>query len=288
MKYAIVDIGTNSVRYMLAEFINNKISVLHTAKSTTRLGEGLYTSEHRLSEGSMMLTVNAVNDFSRHAKANDADKIIATATSAVRDSSNSKELTDAIFAATGITLRILSGNEEALCGFTGAVGNDAYEDTLLIDIGGGSTELITKQSGKIEGISYQCGCVRLNELFKRDFAKAKEFAESMINVPASKHPVWIGGTASAAAMIYLGLSEYDIEKVHNTVIPKEYISKLTEKCINMPINELLELCRFDAKRGEILPYGLIVISYILEKTGADAVTVSEKGLMDGVIMLGIE
>ncbi len=285
MKYAIIDIGTNSVRYMLAEFINNNISPLYTAKSTTRLGEGLYTDERKMLPKPMALTADAVKSFSSHARAQNADKIICIATSAVRDSSNSRDFAELLKNTADVELRILSGNDEALCGFTGAVGLKAPDDTLLVDIGGGSTELIRKNNENIDGVSYNCGCVRLNELFKGDCQKANEFIRSEINVPQARNIVWIGGTASTVAMIYRKLSEYEFNKVHNTSIPKEYIFSLTEKCLTMSQNELSLLCSFDTKRAEILIYGLLVISHILKKTNADSITVSEKGLMDGIILL---
>lgn len=285
-RYAIIDIGTNSVRFMLADYIDASIFPLKTDKCTTRLGEGLYTPEHRLQQKPMEDSVKAVKEFVSYAKANSANKIIITATSAVRDSSNKKDFSNLIKNAVGIELTIMSGDEEAIAGFTGALaGCYNTESTLLVDIGGGSTEIIGISEGKISGKSFKCGCVRLRELFGSDTVKAEEFVENTISVPNNKDIVWIGGTASAVAMIYLGINDYSIDKVHLTRIPLEFIKELFEKVKNMSEEELNALCSFDKKRGEILIYGLILIISIMQKAGTLSVTVSEKGLMDGIIKL---
>lgn len=285
-RYGIIDIGTNSVRYMLADFKNAGIFPLFSDKRTTRLGEGLYTPEHRLQAKPMSDSVEAVKEFVTYSKENNADRIIIIATSAVRDSSNKEEFKELIKAATGLELTVLSGDEEALAGFTGALsGAFDAKNTVLCDIGGGSTEIIGLSCKKIKGKSYECGCVRLKELFGSDITSAEKFVDSTVKVPKNKNIIWIGGTASAVAMIHKGITVYDIEKVHLTDITLEEIKVLYEKVKDMSKEELDRLCAFDKKRGEILVYGLMSIISVMKKAGANKVTVSEKGLMDGIIKL---
>ena len=105
MKYAVIDIGTNSVRYMLADYCNGNIHLISTHKNTTRLGEGLYTAERRLCEKPVFDTVCAVKKFTELATKSNADIILCTATSAVRDSSNSEEFRAKIRQEAGIELR---------------------------------------------------------------------------------------------------------------------------------------------------------------------------------------
>lgn len=286
MTYSIIDIGTNSVRFMLAEYEQSNIRVVLSEKTTTRLGEGLYTPERRLCDKPVFDTLCAVKKYAELASSHKADCIICIATSAVRDASNSAEFARKLKEYTGVTLRILSGEEEAYCGFTGAVGDIGNDvDTLLVDIGGGSTELVQKHEDGIKGVSFECGCVRLRELFGNDYASARKYIESTVKVPACENVVWIGGTATAVAMIYKNVAVYSPETVHMTSIPAEYIRALSGRLLKMPGEQLKAICGFDVRRGEILPYGGMLISHILEQTGASEVTVSEKGLMDGIILL---
>lgn len=286
MKYSVIDIGTNSVRFMLAEKVGNKITVSDTFKTTTRLGEGLYTPERRLADKPVFDTLCAVKKYADYSRERNADVIICTATSAVRDASNSDEFSAKIKQTAGIELRILSGEEEAYAGFTGAMQDMPDPDnTMLIDIGGGSTEIVSHSKNGLEGTSFECGCVRLNELFKGDYKKAAEYIADVVKPHNARSAVWIGGTASACAMIYLLLNEFSINRVHMTNIPAAYIKRLRDETLAMSPVELIKLCSFDVKRGEILPYGLMIISHILDSIKTDNIVVSEKGLMDGIITL---
>lgn len=286
MIYSITDIGTNSVRFMLAEYSSDKTNLIYTSKTTTRLGEGLYTAEKMLCDRPISDTLCAVKKYVDYSKEHGADSIICIATSAVRDAGNSTEFARAIKDKTGITLRILSGEEEAYAGFMGAVGDMSNSaDTVLVDIGGGSTEIVQNTANRISGISFECGCVRLKELFGNDYTSAYKYISDTIELPLCDNIVWIGGTATAVAMLYKNVDEYSRDSVHMTDIPVDYIKALRDTVLALPKEKLAGICGFDVRRGEILPYGLMIMCYIIEMTGAKHITVSEKGLMDGVILL---
>ncbi len=288
MIYSIIDIGTNSVRFMLAEYKNASIFALKTDITTTRLGKGMYNN-NTLTDEAMEKTANAVKFYADLARKNNSDKIICTATSAVRDAENKIEFKLMIKEKANIELRILSGEEEALAGFRGAVPDEYYdEDTILVDIGGGSTEIMGLKNGKLIGNSYKCGCVRLKELFDGNFDSVRNFIKENIIIPACKKIFWIGGTASAAAMIYKGLCEYDAEKVHLTSITREYLDSLLKKTIHMNESQLEAICSFEVKRGEILNYGLLTMQHIMDEAKVSEVVVSESGLMNGLILLDNE
>ena len=283
MRYAVIDIGTNSVRCMLADNADGNITVLARARENTRLGKGLYTEQKLLSRDSMQATVSAIASFMDSIASVGYNKVICIATSAVRDSSNGDELAQMIKDATGIDLRVLSGKEEAIAGFVGAM---SHRDGVLVDIGGGSTEVIQMTDEEhVVGISYDCGCVRLSEMFGHDYNKADDFIRSEVESPSGKPITFIGGTASALAMIYKGLAEYDEDALHGTFIPVEYIFSLRDKLLTMTQSEIDRLCFFDPKRGEILPFGLMIISHIVAMAKADGLTVSCHGIMHGLIRL---
>lgn len=288
-KYAIIDIGTNSIRYMLADYHDGNITTLHRARENTRLGKGLYDGKKQLGEEQMAHSAQAVLKFTAHAKEHGADKIICVATSAVRDAENGQYFAKLLKNTSGTELKILSGNTEALCGFTGALGQcQDNADIILVDIGGGSTEIIRSTSaGNVFGTSFDCGCVRLSELFGNDYSSAEDFVKKNIEVPPCKKIVLIGGTASTVTMLYKGLTEYDEEKLHMSVIPDEYIYKLKNDIIKMYPEKREELCFFDPKRADILPFGLIILSHIIKISGVNCITISEEGLMHGIIRLDI-
>lgn len=286
MIYSIIDIGTNSVRFLLAEYNKGNINIIRSEKATTRLGEGLYTPQRRLCDKPVDDTVYAVKKYVDISRLQAADKIICVATSAVRDASNSAEFAQLLNKCTGITLNILSGEEEARCGFVGAMGTlDSGFDTMLIDIGGGSTELVRNTGHGINGVSFECGCVRLRELFKNDYASAHKYIADTLTIPRCQSIVWIGGTATAAAMIYKGIPSYSHAAVHMTTVPGEYICSLAESLPTMTSEQLHDICSFDARRSEILPYGFMIMSYIIKRSGARQISISENGLMEGIMIL---
>ncbi len=285
MRFAVIDIGTNSARYLLANADNSTISSIYADREITRLGKGLYTEERLMCRESMDATASAVARFASHAKQNNADKIICIATSAARDAANSHILSDLIMQKAGIQLTVLSGEQEALAGFTGALADTAdASNTILVDIGGGSTEIIEQApDGSVNCISYNCGCVRLCELFGEDYTKAYSFIKNTIHVPDNKSIVFIGGTASVLAMLYHGLSSYSEGKLHMTSVPYSDVVALRDKLCSMSQAQREELIHFDKKRADIVPYGFMIISYIMEQAGAHTVTTSEQGLMHGII-----
>ncbi len=286
MLYAVIDIGTNSVRFMLADYSDAGIFVIKNAKTTTRLGEGLYDGRNMLREDRMQASADAILKYASLAREARAKKIICTATSAVRDSANKADFIALVKKCADIDVNVISGETEAICGFTGALqGISNGEDALLIDIGGGSTEVTLKENGIINGTSFKCGCVRLRELFGKDYSAADAFVKSTVKVPFGKEIVWIGGTASACAMLFRRLTEYEQSKVHLCRIPISFLEELYEKVLSMTEEECCEFCSFDKKRGELLPYGLMSILHIMKTSGASSVTVSESGLMTGLIIL---
>lgn len=288
-RYAIIDIGTNSVRYMLADYFDGNITALHRDRENTRLGKGLYDGKKQLGKEQMLHSAEAVLKFVTHARANCANKIMCVATSAVRDAKNGHEFAEMLKKSSDTDLIILSGNTEAFCGFTGAMGQlQDSSDSILVDIGGGSTEVIKSiPGGSVIGKSFDCGCVRLSELFGNDYSAAEAFVKKNIIVSPCKKIVLIGGTASTLAMLYKRLTEYDESAIHMSIIPNEYIYKLKDDITNMSSEQREQLCFFDPKRADILPFGLIILSHIIKCSGVDGIIVSEEGLMHGIIRLDI-
>ncbi|MDE7087226.1 MAG: hypothetical protein K2O67_03435 [Clostridia bacterium] len=175
MKIAIIDIGSNSVRLML--WADGK--TLYKAMSTTRLGEGLNFSPY-LSKQACERTAQAVAEFCRLAKEEGAQEVHAFATAAVRSSKNPELFTDKVKALCGLTVDILSGEEEAQAGLSGALGSS---DGGIIDVGGASTEVTVRKGGKIV-YSHRAniGTVRILDGAGRDLKKIDEFVAEKIKV----------------------------------------------------------------------------------------------------------
>ena len=174
---AVIDIGSNSVRLLLLCGGRARQEM-----ETTRLGAG--TAQRRLQPESMARTVEAVARFCAQARAAGAERVLAFATSAVRDAVNREELLRALRARCGLEVDVLSGAEEANLAYLGAAEG---RRALVLDIGGGSTELVYGAGAVQRAVSLQAGAVRLKERFMQDRALSKSNSGS--NSPESSLPI---------------------------------------------------------------------------------------------------
>lgn len=287
MKTAVIDIGSNSVRLMVDEghVLNEKII------ETTRLGEGLLLTG-RLSDKSITATLGAIARLKVIAEDKGAENVLAFATQAVRRAENGKEFLSLAKEKTGLSIRLLSGEEEAVVGFLGAAG-EKHCPVLVVDIGGGSTELITGESGTITyKKSFECGAVTLKDLCQKEAGKGADeqfwYAEEKAGeifadaaLPHYERIVLIGGTVSSLAAMDLGLSEYDPYKVHGYGF-LEGLSPLIGRVIESP-DLIKEFPSLQKERADIILYGLAILSALFSKLENVPAEVSEKDNLEGYL-----
>lgn len=290
MKYYVIDIGTNSVRLMRAHVSNGCIICEKKQLLSVRTGEGVNASKV-LCEAAIARTIGAISEYKSIAADENPDApIYCFATSAVRDAKNREEFVQAVFKSCEIDVEILSGDAEARCGFVGAVPSGTG---VVLDIGGGSTEIVMGKNGKIEyAQSFDVGCVRALELFGENaFLEVKKWAMDAIKsakVPSDLEVFAIGGTATALAAIKLGLVEYDPNIVHGYLLDSQSLLYLENILVGISLEKRKQITGLSPKRADVIVHGLAIMSAFMSSFNISAVTVSEADNMEGYLSMKLE
>ncbi len=300
MKVAAIDIGTNSMRLLLCDYDGVTIKNKQKQLIVTRMGQNL-SAKGVISSEAIERNINALDIFNKKALDFGAEKIIAIATSAVRDAKNREVFLEAAKLRTGIEINVISGEAEAELGITGVLSefNESTEDILVIDIGGGSTELVY---GNLSGIKYSisinAGTVRMTEGFftenpikQNEIQSLRKNLDSLFEDPISRlktlkigKVLTIGGTATSIAAIYHSLSIYDSQKVHNTVIDIEYLKDIFDILKNMKIEQRYEVKGLQKERADVIPAGIYILLYLLQGLDISRFIVSENDNLEGAII----
>lgn len=283
MKISVIDVGSNSVR--LALFADGK--TLYKRLSSTRLGEGLAVTG-RLSDGAIERTARAVSGFAELAKAGNSIQVYVFATAAVRSASNGKRFTDRVKELCGITVDVVSGEEEAALGITGALRG---KDGGIIDVGGASTEVTVKSGGKIlYSKSVNVGTVRLNDMAGRDKEKLIKAIllkmEEYGTFDASPFDMYgIGGTATTLAAVKHKLKVYDPSVTDGTVLCADEIYEMAERILKMPVEEVCKMSGMEPNRADVIGGGCLLTYYVMKRFGIEKITVSESDNLEGYLIL---
>lgn len=282
MKFAVIDIGSNSVRLMI--WADGK--TLYKRIITTRLGQGLNVSGS-LSNEATARTIAAVSRHLLTAETECVDAVYAFATEAVRSAKNGGEFVDLVKKECGVCVDVLSGEEEALAGICGAVSG---KDGASIDIGGASAELTVKTGGKVVySKSIPLGVVRLKDVAGRDMITLEKIIDDCIlaygNISGYNVPLYaIGGTATTLSAVVQGLSPYDPKKVHLSVLTRSQIENFTQKFLTLPIEEIKKMKGMEESRADVIGGGCLLLLKIMQKFGVDRITVSESDNLEGYLL----
>ena len=277
-KFAVIDIGSNSVRLM---FVADG-KVLYKALNTTRLGEGL-ADKPLLKKEAVERSATAVASFYEKAKNEGAEEVFAFATAAVRTAENRAEFLERVKALCGVSVEVISGEEEAEIGILGALGN---ADGGVIDIGGASTEIVVKKGGAlIYKKSVNIGVVRLKDKCGREKAAlenaAREAAKEYREFPLKGEIYAIGGTATTLASQMLKLEEYSSEKVTGAVITAEEMQALADRFLSMSVEEIVSLPCMPKGRADVLAGGAVLFAVLMKELGLDKLIVSDRDNLEG-------
>ncbi len=273
MKYAIIDIGSNSVRLML--WADGKS--LYKRVITTRLGKGI--SAGLLEEGAMMRTAEAVETLFREGRRAGAE-VHAFATAAVRTAKNGGDFCALVGKKTGLAVDVVSGEREAELGLRGAL---MGANGSILDIGGASTEICTAEG---TSLSLPIGAVRLYDACgdRRELAEG-EISRVLASLEAEViSPIYaIGGTGSTLACILLGLEAYDGARIQDFAMKREDIAALTERLYALTAEERKELRGMDRARADILPGGALLLLRLMEKLRIGQVLASDRDNLEGYL-----
>jgi exopolyphosphatase/guanosine-5'-triphosphate,3'-diphosphate pyrophosphatase len=272
MAVAVIDIGSNSIRYMGTSGKQLEI---------TRLASGLNKSG-RLSDSAMRHTAEVVRSFVDLAQ-KEGLPVFAYATSAVRDCLNRKEFLELIRKECGISVDVLSGADEARYAFLGATGGDGG----LIDVGGGSSQIITDDCA----MSFPMGCVRAKDsvpdvykTYEAKLAAVYALCSRVYSFPKLPSMRWtaVGGSAHTLAALKLNLDHYECERVDGTALTLSDVKGLTKKLFDMgDARKNLPLLR---ERHDVILYGAMLLSYMMRGLGVESVAVSYADGLEGYAM----
>ncbi len=276
--FAVIDIGSNSVRLLLVA--GGK--TLYKRLNSTRLGEGIAQSPHLL-PAAIERTANAVANFYVQAVREGAEEVFAFATAAVRTAENRQEFLDSVYSLCRLRVEVLSGEEEAEVGLLGALGN---ADGGVIDIGGASTEIVVKKEGKIiYKKSVDIGVVRLKDTCGGDISKMQEkaalAAQEFGELPTGIDFYGIGGTATTLAAQNLCLREYASDKITGATITLQELQGLAEKFSKMTAEEIASLPCMPKGRADVITGGAILLFTLMKRLKIEKFTASDRDNLEG-------
>jgi exopolyphosphatase/guanosine-5'-triphosphate,3'-diphosphate pyrophosphatase len=296
MRVGIVDVGTNSVRLLVTEGDATRLTDLERQLVITRLGEGV-DRDRTLAQEPLRRTVAAVAGYVEEARALHAEAIRIIATSAVRDASNREDFMQAVRRATDLDPVLLTGDQEAQVGFLGAT-IDVKEPGpyLVVDIGGGSTELVRGTTEAERFISLNIGSVRLTErhvhtdlptddeivAVAEDADAHIETALATLGRDGARTMLGLAGTITTVAAIALDLPDYDRDAIHHSVLARAQIGAIRERLASMTSEQRRALPAMPKGREDVIVAGVVILERVMDRFGFGECLVSESDILDGV------
>lgn len=300
MRVCVIDIGTNSVRALVADVLGaGQVRVVHREGHITRLGEEL-KGQRLLNEAAVDRTAKAVEKIVAKGRSLLAHRFKLVATSAARNAENASELTDRIRQLTSLETEIITGVEEAKYICEGALSTlqVAGKPVLIADSGGGSTELILARPDEKPVLrSVAAGAVHLTERFIRHdppledelssaLAHAREvLANAYSGLPSgSEELIGLGGTITTIPPIIMEMETYDASRVHNYVVTIEHVQSVLQRLASLPLRERKKVKGLEPARADIIIGGLLILRALLEVSDFEKVRVSDRGILFGLAL----
>jgi exopolyphosphatase/guanosine-5'-triphosphate,3'-diphosphate pyrophosphatase len=293
MRVAAVDLGTHATRLLVADLEDGRVEEIERDLVFTKLGEDV-DRRRRLLPLPIARVRNCLSDYRRRIEALGAERTLAVGTSAVRDAENGEAFLGEIEWSYGFATRLLSGEDEGRLTFRGATsGREVAEGTLVIDIGGGSSELVTRDGVHV---SLDVGSVRLTERFlasdpptQAELAAAAERIRAALP-PPRRHAGAIGvaGTITQLAALDLGLEEYDSDRVHGHRIPAAAATGLLDRLAALPLEERRRVPALAPERAPVIVAGALILRELLAWSGLDGIEASERDLLHGTALEAAE
>lgn len=301
MRIAVVDLGTNTTRLLVADVVDGRVEEVIRRNTVTRLGEKV-DSGGELIEPAMQRVFEAVAGYREAIDELQAERTVAVATSAVRDASNGDYFQDQLRERFDIEARIISGDEEARLTFAGATSERSPDgDPLLVlDIGGGSTEFVVGIPGEEPGfhVSTQAGSVRQTERHidsdPPDPAEVEELAADVRGIIEAKVPadvrsgvrdgVAVAGTPTSLAAIDQRLDPYDSAKVHGYRLELEACEQILGMLAALPEPERRKVIGLHPDRAPTIVAGAVILVESMRAFGLDSIEVGEHDILYGMAL----
>lgn len=290
-----IDIGSNSIRLIIAEVEDNKIKhIVYQEKATTRLATDINKTGIIANEP-FNKSINVLANFKKILEKYNIMKLKTVATSAVREAKNGRAFLNAA-KNIGIDISVISGDEEGMLEYLGVCSSfDVGDHPLILDVGGGSSEIIYMDDDKqLYTESHKIGVVKMADMFgfKEEnyevLDKCKVYIKDFFNnilIPGNiKNFIATAGTATTLVAIDMEMTEYDYTKVNGYKIKAERVLEILYDIYSTPYEKRLEIKGMDKGREDLIIPGILIILEILNKTNLDTITVSDFGLREGAVV----
>lgn len=299
MRVGAVDIGTNTVRLLVAELVAGGLEDVERRVVITHLGQGVDQSGS-LHPEAIERTLDVLGDYGSIMDELDVGRRRAVATSAARDASNAGEFLDEAAAQLAVRPEIIDGTEEARLSFSGATSGLAEPvaegaPILVIDIGGGSTEFVAGIEGPFHAVSIDIGSVRLTErhlgaapaaqsLVAAARSHVADLFSAELALPDVASVIGVAGTYTTLAAVQLDLAEYDRAAVDGTVLTIDELRNMVERLAALTVDQIAEIPSMDPARAPVILGGAIIAELALAVSGHDELMVSESDILDGIAL----
>ena len=303
---AVIDVGTNSVKLLVADVEGKVVRPLHEGSHQTRLGQGFYES-HQLQPGAIDLTAKAIADFVQEAQAWSPATIKIIGTSAARDAVNKEDLLNAIESATGIAVTIISGETEADWAYKGVTSDPqlASGNLLVMDVGGGSTEFIVGSAGRrFFAESFSIGSVRLLEQLRISDPPSEEerlaceeeirstlerdvkprLEPKLRELSGPVQLVGTGGTSTILARVDLRLRSFSREMIEGTFLSREKVKNEMMRLWSVSLEHRKQIIGLPPNRADVILPGAAIFDQVMELFQLPTLRVSTRGLRFAALM----
>jgi exopolyphosphatase/guanosine-5'-triphosphate,3'-diphosphate pyrophosphatase len=302
-KKAVIDVGTISVRLLVADVVDGRPWSLVRKAEVTRLGQNLVPGG-LLDAAARVRTADAVARFASEARVQGVARVLLAGTSAAREAGDGEEFICELGREHDLRAKVLSGEREAELAYAGACLD--VQDPVVLDVGGGSTELITRlASGRVFPLSLRLGASRSTEKWiktdpptheeldqvareaAREFAKVRNRFGAVAKTSQARRLVGVAGTVTTLAALSAGLVKYDGEAVHLRRLSLDEVCGLLSQLASLTTENRAALPCVQAGRAQVIVAGTAIVMAAMEVLGYDELTVSERDLLDGLVMEGL-
>jgi exopolyphosphatase/guanosine-5'-triphosphate,3'-diphosphate pyrophosphatase len=299
-RLAAIDFGTNTARLLIADRLEQGgFEQVHLQREIVRMGGG-FSREVGLSPDAIQRGLACLSRFAEQIREHEVASVRAVATSAIRDALNGSAFVAGVRQKTGIELEVIDGVLEGNLTLAGVMAglDQEYDQILVMDVGGGSTEYTLARSGRADFVSsLPLGVVRLTEGKESVAAMQQKIARELDKlwqelVKAGHRPspgmvlVGTAGTATTLAAISMGMTDYDYRKVNNSTLTRDQIHSIYQRLQPMTPAERLEVAGLEKGREDLIIAGMLIFLQSMELFGIESIRVSDFGLLEGLILAG--
>ncbi|MEE2876520.1 MAG: Ppx/GppA phosphatase family protein [Candidatus Neomarinimicrobiota bacterium] len=301
MRLASIDLGTNSLIMTIADMDNGVMTLVKEKIKIIRLGQALEPGS-RLHPEAKERCITALRHFSEEMEHLDVDTVVAAGTAALRNASDGQEFADEVKDQLGIPLKVITGDDEARLTFK-AIQHDFThlgDSFVMIDIGGGSTELVMGDLNRITSqVSLDAGTVSFTERFVEhdpptlmELQSASQTLTEMMDAyrltSTDNIVIGVAGTVTTLKAVELEIDTYDHWLIHGTTLSREEVLRLEKLFVSMPTAERMKLKGLPPERADIIPMGAVILDSIMDRVQQQSITISDRGLRWGLLYERVE